>query len=121
MAVKKILVVDDSPTDLQWFRDLLSKKGFEVLTADSGEEGVSKTKAEMPDLVLMDVVMPGLNGFQATRAISRDPATRAVPIIMCTSKTQETDKIWGMRQGARDYIVKPVDADELVGKIKAFD
>jgi molybdenum cofactor synthesis domain-containing protein len=100
MAVKKILVVDDSPTDLQWFRDLLSKKGFEVLTAVSGEEGVSKAKAEMPDLVLMDVVMPGLNGFQATREIVKNDATKHIPVILCTNKTQETDRIWGLKQGA---------------------
>src|ERR1700745_4324038 len=104
MAVKKILVVDDSPTDLQGFRELLSKKGFQVVTADSGEEGVSKTKAELPDLVLMDVVMPGLNGFQATREISKDDATKHIPIILCTNKSQETDRIWGLKQGAKDYV-----------------
>ena len=119
MAVKKILVVDDSPTDLQWFRELLSKKGFEVVTAASGEEGVSKTKAEMPDLVLMDVVMPGLNGFQATRTLARDESTKDIPVILCTNKSQETDRIWGLKQGAKDYVTKPVDADELLGKIAA--
>jgi twitching motility two-component system response regulator PilH len=119
MAVKKILVVDDSPTDLQWFRELLSKKGFQVLTADSGEEGVSKTKAELPDLVLMDVVMPGLNGFQATREISKDDATKHIPIILCTNKSQETDRIWGLKQGAKDYVTKPINPDELLGKIAA--
>ena len=76
---------------------------------------------DKPDLILMDVVMPGQNGFQLTRSITRDPRFSGVPVIMCTSKNQETDKVWGMRQGARDYIVKPVDADELVAKIKAFD
>ena len=76
---------------------------------------------DTPDLILMDVVMPGLNGFQLTRTITRDPRWAAVPVIMCTSKNQETDKVWGMRQGARDYIVKPVDADELVAKIRTFD
>ena len=119
MAVKKILVVDDSPTDLQWFRELLSKKGFEVLTAASGEEGVSKTKAEMPDLVLMDVVMPGLNGFQATREITKNDSTKHIPVILCTNKSQETDRIWGLRQGAVDYMVKPVSMDQLIEKAAA--
>jgi twitching motility two-component system response regulator PilH len=119
MAVKKILVVDDSPTDLQWFSELLSKKGFQVLTAASGEEGISKAKAEMPDLVLMDVVMPGLNGFQATREIVKGEATKHIPVILCTNKSQETDRIWGLKQGAKDYVTKPIDADELLGKIAA--
>ena len=95
------------------------KRGFRVRTAENGEEAMRRLADEKPDLILMDVVMPGLNGFQATRAISRDPDTRTIPIILCTSKSQETDKIWGMRQGARDYIVKPVNRDELLAKITA--
>ena len=121
MAIKKILVVDDSPTDRQFLTDLLSKNGFSVSTADSAEDAFSKLKQARPDLVLMDVVLPGQNGFQATRTLTRDEATKNIPVILCTSKGQETDKVWGMRQGARDYLVKPVDADELIAKIKAFD
>ncbi|MEP7205314.1 MAG: response regulator [Casimicrobiaceae bacterium] len=120
MAIKTILVVDDSPTERHMLRDLLSKAGFAVLASENGEDAIRQAKAELPDLILMDVVMPGLNGFQATRAISRDPETRRIPIIMCTSKSQETDKIWGMRQGARDYVVKPVNRDELLTKIAAL-
>jgi twitching motility two-component system response regulator PilH len=120
MGIRKILIVDDSPTERHVLNDLLTKAGFEVVTSDNGEDAISKAKQVKPDLILMDVVMPGLNGFQATRAISRDPDTRTIPIILCTSKTQETDKIWGLRQGARDYIVKPVDRDELLGKINAL-
>lgn len=120
MAIKTILVVDDSPTERHMLRDLLSKAGFAVLASENGEDAIRQAKAELPDLILMDVVMPGLNGFQATRAISRDPDTRRIPIIMCTSKSQETDKIWGMRQGARDYVVKPVNRDELLTKIAAL-
>ncbi|TMH21646.1 MAG: response regulator [Betaproteobacteria bacterium] len=120
MAIKKILVVDDSPTDLKYLSDLLSKNGYTVSTAESAEEAMAKVKQSRPDLVLMDVVMPGQNGFQLTRAITRDPLYADVPIIMCTSKNQETDRVWGMRQGARDYITKPVDADELMAKIKAL-
>ena len=116
-----ILIVDDSPTERHVLNDLLTKAGFEVVTSDNGEDAIVKAKQVKPDLILMDVVMPGQNGFQLTRAITRDPRFVNVPVIMCTSKNQETDKVWGMRQGARDYIVKPVDADELVAKIKAFD
>jgi twitching motility two-component system response regulator PilH len=92
-----------------------------VRTAENGEEAMRRLAEEKPDLILMDVVMPGQNGFQLTRTITRDPRFADVPVIMCTSKNQETDKVWGMRQGARDYIVKPVNADELLAKIKAFD
>jgi twitching motility two-component system response regulator PilH len=121
MAIKNILLVDDSKTELHFLSDLLSKRGYSVRTAEDGEEAMKRLGEEKPDLILMDVVMPGQNGFQLTRAITRDPRFVNVPVIMCTSKNQETDKVWGMRQGARDYIVKPVDADELVAKIKAFD
>ena len=120
MPIKKILVVDDSPTERFALIEFLSKQGFSVVTADNGEEGVIKAKTELPDLILMDVVMPGTNGFQLTRAITRDPRYADIPVIMCTSKNQETDKVWGMRQGARDYVVKPVNPDELVQKIRAF-
>jgi twitching motility two-component system response regulator PilH len=120
MAIRKILIVDDSPTERHVLNDLLTKSGYEVVASDNGEDAILKAKSLKPDLILMDVVMPGLNGFQATRAISRDPETRAIPIILCTSKSQETDKIWGMRQGARDYIVKPVNRDELLEKIAAL-
>ena len=115
----RILIVDDSPTDVRVLSGMLERAGFQTLTAASAEEGIARARAERPDLILMDVIMPGMNGFQATRAISRDPDTRAIPIILCTSKSQETDKIWGMRQGARDYIVKPVNRDELLAKIGA--
>jgi twitching motility two-component system response regulator PilH len=120
MAIRKILIVDDSPTERHVLNDLLTKAGFDVVTSDNGEDAIVKARQVKPDLILMDVVMPGLNGFQATRAISRDPDTRTIPIILCTSKNQETDKIWGLRQGARDYVVKPVDRDELLGKINAL-
>ena len=120
MAIRKILIVDDSPTERHVLNDMLTKAGYEVVASDNGEDAILKAKSLRPDLILMDVVMPGLNGFQATRAISRDSDTRAIPIILCTSKSQETDKIWGMRQGARDYVVKPVSRDELLAKIAAL-
>ncbi len=121
MAIKKILLVDDSKTELHHLSELLRRKGYEVRTAENGDEAMRRLADDKPDLILMDVVMPGQNGFQLTRAITRDPRFADVPIIMCTSKGLETDKVWGMRQGARDYVVKPVDADELIAKIHAFD
>ena len=121
MPISKVLVVDDSKTELMFMTDLLQKNGFSVRTAENGEEAMKRLGEEKPDLILMDVVMPGQNGFQLTRAITRDPRFSTVPVIMCTSKDQETDKVWGMRQGARDYIVKPVDPTELLAKIRAFD
>ena len=121
MAIKKILVVDDSKTELMFLTDLLVKNGFTVKTAENAEDAFRRLAEDKPELILMDVVMPGQNGFQLTRAITRDPRFADVPVIMCTSKGLETDKVWGMRQGARDYVVKPVDADELISKIHAFD
>ena len=117
MPVRKILVVDDSPTDRQFMLETLAKKGYQVVTAENGEDAIAKAKSELPDLILMDVVMPGLNGYQATRQITRDDATKHIPVIMCTSKGADTDKIWGMRQGANDYLIKPIDAAQLLAKI----
>ncbi len=120
MTIKKILVVDDSATERHILGEILTKQGFEVSFAESGEMGVAMAKQDKPDLVLMDVVMPGLNGFQATRAITKDPDTAHIPVLICTTKDQDTDKIWGMRQGAKDYIVKPVNVAELLSKIAAL-
>lgn len=120
MAIKKILVVDDSATERYFLTQVLTKNGYQVIVAQNGEEGVAKAKQEKPDLIVMDVVMPGINGFQATRTISKDEETKHIPIILCTSKGQETDKIWGLRQGATGYLVKPVDQNELLQKISAL-
>jgi twitching motility two-component system response regulator PilH len=120
MTIRKILVVDDSKTELHHLSDLLGRAGFEVRTAQNGEDATRRLAEDRPDLILMDVVMPGQNGFQLTRSITRDPRYADVPVIMCTSKNQETDKVWGMRQGARDYVVKPVDGGELIAKIRAL-
>lgn len=117
MAIKRIMVVDDSPTERHVLNDFLTRKGFEVIIAENGEQAIEKAKAEKPDLILMDVVMPGINGYQATRTITRDDSTRDIPVIMCTSKDLPTDRIWGMRQGALDYMVKPVNLEELLGRI----
>ena len=121
MAIRKVLVVDDSKTELMFMTDLLQKNGFSVRTAENADDAFRRLGEDKPDLILMDVVMPGQNGFQLTRAITRNPQYADVPIIMCTSKNQETDRVWGMRQGARDYIVKPVNAADLMSKISALN
>ena len=120
MPIKKVLVVDDSPTERVYLTELLSKSGFAVTVAENADEALIKLKATLPDLILMDVVMPGQNGFQLTRQLSKDPAMQHIPIIMCTSKNQQTDRIWGLRQGARDYVTKPIKSDELLEKIAAL-
>jgi len=120
MAIKTVLVVDDSATDTHLLSQLLKKNGYTVTTASSGEEAVAKAKKERPDLILMDIVMPGMSGFEATRSISRDPETASIPVIICSTKGQETDKAWGLRQGAKDYLVKPIDEKVLIEKLKAL-
>lgn len=120
MTIQKVLVVDDSKTELMFLTNLLQKNGMSVRTAEGADEALRRLAEEKPDLILMDVVMPGQNGFQLTRSINRTPEYAGIPIIMCTSKSLETDRVWGMRQGARDYITKPVDAVELMVKIKAL-
>ena len=109
----RILIVDDSPSQLMGIRRIVEKLGHEALTAEDGAAGVEAAKRELPDLILMDVVMPNLNGFQATRSITRDPSTKHIPVILVTTKDQETDKVWGMRQGARAYITKPFNEAQL--------
>jgi len=116
----RILVVDDSKTQIQALTKLLSKHGYEVLFAEDGSNAVDSAKTDLPDLILMDVVMPGLNGFQATRQITKNEITSHIPVIMISSKDQETDKVWAKRQGARDFIVKPAEEDELIDKIEAL-
>ncbi len=121
MAITKVLIVDDSKTELMFLTELLQKNGYTVRSAENADEAFKRLSEEKPHLILMDVVMPGQNGFQLTRAINRTPEYSEIPIIMCTSKSLETDRFWGMRQGAKDYITKPVDASELFAKIKALD
>ena len=112
-----VLIIDDSPTEVHVFRNMLMNHNIEVSVAKNGEEGIEKAIEIKPDCILMDVVMPGKNGFQATRDLSRNPATASIPVIIITTKDQETDKIWGMRQGARDYIVKPAVESDLIERI----
>ncbi len=113
-----VLIIDDSPTEVHVLKKILEKNGYEVLTASSGEEGIQTARQALPDLVLMDVVMPGLNGFQATRQLTKSAETGTIPVIICTTKDQDTDRVWGLRQGARDYLTKPVSEGDLIGKVK---
>jgi twitching motility two-component system response regulator PilH len=112
-CLARILIVDDSPSQLMGIRRIVEKLGHEALTAEDGAAGVELAKKELPDLILMDVVMPNLNGFQATRSISREPSTKHIPVILVTTKDQDTDRMWGMRQGARAYLTKPFSEEEL--------
>lgn len=114
----RILIVDDSPTQLLGLKRIVEKLGHVATTADDGASGVEIAKRDIPDLILMDVVMPNLNGFQATRTLAREPTTKHIPVVLVTTKGQETDKIWGMRQGAKAYVTKPIDEKELVQTIK---
>jgi len=121
MSIHNVLIVDDSKTELMHLSEMLKKAGYAVATAENAEDARRYIEQAKPDLILMDVVMPGQNGFQFTRTLSRDPRYADVPIIMCTSKNQETDRVWGLRQGAQEYVTKPVDQAELLGKIQALD
>ena len=114
----KILIVDDSPTEMYRFKEILNRHGYEILEASNGADGVTLAQAQQPDLVLMDVVMPGVNGFQATRQIARGATTKHIPIVIVSTKDQETDRVWGKRQGARDYLTKPIDENQLISVIK---
>lgn len=120
MTIQKVLVVDDSRTEQAYLSDLLQKQGMSVLIAGNADEAMLSIQTDRPDLILMDVVMPGKNGFQLTRTITKDPVYADIPIIICTSKGQDTDKVWGMRQGAKGYLVKPVKLDELELAISAL-
>ena len=112
-----ILIIDDSPTDVRVFTTLLERAGHQVVAVGSAEEGIERARAELPHLIIMDVIMPGMNGFQATRTLTRDPITSAVPSVMITTKSMETDRVWGLRQGARAFITKPVNEKELLACI----
>ncbi len=113
----QILIVDDSPTEAHVLKGMLEKNGFQVETAENGTEGIERAKELKPDLILMDVVMPGLNGFQATRQLTKAAETSRIPVIIVTTKDQETDRVWGMRQGAKDFLSKPVAEKTLMEKI----
>lgn len=112
-----ILIIDDSPTETHKLTAMLDKHGHQVIVANTGEDGVAKAKQEKPEVILMDIVMPGLNGFQATRQLSKAPETAAIPVVIVTTKDQQTDKVWGMRQGAKAYLTKPIEEKMLIATI----
>ncbi|RDH82907.1 MAG: two-component system response regulator [endosymbiont of Galathealinum brachiosum] len=114
-----ILIIDDSPTEVHVFKTMLEKNGHTVHVSETGEAGIVKAKDIIPDLVLMDIVMPGINGFQATRQLATIEETSHIPVIIVTTKDQETDKVWGIRQGAKDYIVKPVKENDLMARVNS--
>lgn len=116
----RVLLIDDSPTETYKITTMLENHGYEVITASNGADGVATAKKENPDLVLMDIVMPGLNGFQATRQLSRSPETKDIPVIIVTTKDQDTDRVWGERQGAKGYLTKPVDEAVLMEAINGL-
>jgi twitching motility two-component system response regulator PilH len=116
----RILIVDDSPSQLLGIKRIVEKLGHDAVTAEDGAAGVEAARREMPDLILMDVVMPNLNGFQATRTISKDADTAHIPIVLITTKDQDTDRVWGMRQGAKAYVTKPIAEDDLARTLKEF-
>lgn len=115
-----ILIIDDSPTEVQVFTRMLEKGGFRVTHATNAEDGIAQVKSQHPDLVIMDVIMPGMNGFQATRTLSRDSETSDIPILIVTTKAMESDRMWGLRQGARDFMTKPVDSRALLARIQGL-
>jgi twitching motility two-component system response regulator PilH len=120
MAIRKVLVVDDSNTDLKNMEQICSGAGYQVITAVSGKEAVAKAKSERPDAVILDVVMPEMNGFQACRAITNDADTKGMPVILVSSKGEKTDKLWGQEQGARGYVTKPFKSEDLLKELKAL-
>ena len=113
----KVLIVDDSPTQLHSLRSMVESAGHQAVTAESGERAIELAKNENPCVILMDIIMPGMNGFQATRTLCKTEATSKIPVIMVTSKTDESDRIWGMRQGAKNYLTKPVKKQTLLSAI----
>lgn len=114
----KILIVDDSPAQLYSLKRIVEEGGLETVTAESGEMALQIASSELPSVILMDIVMPGMSGFQATRKLTRDEITRDIPVIFVTSKSEESDKVWGLRQGACDYITKPVNPSHLLTAIR---
>lgn len=115
----KILVVDDSSSEMAKFRDILTRHQYEVIEAHTGDDGIQKANEFFPDVILMDVVMPEMNGFQATRKLTRDPKTSHIPVVIISTKNQETDRVWGKRQGARDYLSKPITEEALITVIRS--
>ena len=121
MTIEKILLVEDSKTETMIITQILEDAGYSVKNASSADQAMERLRTYKPDLILMDVVMPGQSGFQFTRALGRDPEFSSIPIIICSSKNLETDKVWGLRQGAKDYVTKPVEAGLLLAAVRRLE
>ncbi len=120
MAIRKVLIVDDSDTDLKNLTQIISGAGYQVVTAKTGKEAVAKAKSEHPDAILLDVIMPDMNGFQACRSLTSDAETKGIPVILVSSKGEKTDKVWGEEQGAKGYVTKPYTSDQILGQLRAL-
>ena len=120
MAIRKVLIADDSSTDLKNLEQIVSGAGYQVITAASGKDALAKAKADRPDAILLDVIMPDMNGFQACRAITNDAETKNIPVILVSSKGEKTDKVWGEEQGAKSYVTKPYTSDQILSQLKAL-
>jgi len=120
VAIRKVLIADDSSTDLKNLEQIVSGAGYQVITAASGKDALAKAKADRPDAILLDVIMPDMNGFQACRAITNDAETKNIPVILVSSKGEKTDKVWGEEQGAKSYVTKPYTSDQILSQLKAL-
>lgn len=120
MAIRKVLIADDSSTDLKNLEQIVSGAGYQVVTAASGRDALAKAKADRPDAILLDVIMPDMNGFQACRAITNDAETKNIPVILVSSKGEKTDRVWGEEQGAKSYVTKPYTPDQILSQLKAL-
>lgn len=119
MGMKKVLVCDDSITDLTNIKNIVEGAGYVTITASNGTETLDRAKSEHPDMILLDVIMPGMDGFEACRRLRQDPVTKDIPVIFVTSKDQKADRVWAQMQGAKDFISKPYSADQIIAKLNA--
>jgi len=117
LAIKHVMIVDDSATDRLYLTEMLQRNGFEIVQAESGEQALEIIGQKLPDLVLMDIVMPGMTGFEATRKLTKNPATANIPVVICSGKASVTDRPWGLRMGAKECLVKPISESELMALI----
>ncbi len=120
MAIEKVLLADDSATDLKTLEQICAGAGYTVITATSGTEAVDKAKNEIRDAVFLDVIMPGMNGFQAGRTITSDPTTQHIPVVLVSCKSQKTDHLWGEEQGAKAYINKPYTPEQILNQLQSL-
>lgn len=121
MAINKVLVVDDSPAELTNIKRIIAEMGCIVISASNGVQAVELARSEKPDIIFMDIIMPEMDGYEATRKLSNDPAVKNIPIIFVSSKGQKADKLWGQMQGGKGYITKPYTPDQIMKQIRMFN